>query len=181
MHLGGLTPNPKAVGHAVRELIPEVAVELAAAFVDRRDDDGAPEHVGGQVDRLHEAAVVRRHEMQRVEERLAARFFRVLSPGNRRRRNVRHAPRLMDSAGKPLAYLSVIGARLALPMFAYIALVLVDASLVGNGIGDADTGIVGVCLCWWNAEGCQGYGCCRRHAQYRPRHQFFLFVCRHLS
>ena len=24
----------------------------------------------------------------------------------------------------------------------------VDASLVGSGIGDADTGIVGVCLCW---------------------------------
>jgi hypothetical protein len=56
-----------------------------------------------------------------------------------------------------------------------IAQEFVDASLVGSGIGDADTGIVGVCLCWWNAEGCQCYGCCRRHTQYCPLHQFFLF------
>jgi hypothetical protein len=56
-----------------------------------------------------------------------------------------------------------------------IAQEIVDASLVGSGIGDADTGIVGVCLCWWNAKGCQCYGCCRRHAQYCSLHQFFLF------
>ena len=72
-----------------------------------------------------------------------------------------------------LAQLSVIGARIALGRFASLDEV-VDASLVGGGIGDADTGIVGVCLCWWNAEGCQCYGCCRRHAHYCPLHQFFL-------
>jgi hypothetical protein len=75
-----------------------------------------------------------------------------------------------------LAHLSVIGARIAGAPFVQIAEV-VDASLAGSGIGDADTGIgiLGVCLCWWNAEGCQCYGCCRRHAQYCPLHQFFLF------
>src|SRR6202008_3093651 len=46
----------------------------------------------------------------------------------------------------------------------------VDATLAGRGIGDADTGIVGVCLCWWNVEGCQCYGRCRRHAHYCPLH-----------
>jgi hypothetical protein len=74
-----------------------------------------------------------------------------------------------------LAQLSVIGARVALGLFASLDEVA-DASLVGSGIGDADTGIVGVCLCWWNAEGCQCYGCCRRHAHYCPLHQFFLFL-----
>src|ERR1700756_2149029 len=70
-----------------------------------------------------------------------------------------------------LAQLSVIGARIALGRFASLDEV-VDASLVGIGIGDADTGIVGVCWCWcwcwcwWNAEGCQCYHRCRRHAQY---------------
>ncbi len=46
------------------------------------------------------------------------------------------------------ADLSVIGARLALLKFAsvYIAQEFVDASLVGSGIGDADTGIAGVCF-----------------------------------
>lgn len=79
-----------------------------------------------------------------------------------------------------LAHLSVNGARpLAIAQWVsapgVIARKFADASLVGSGIGDADTGIVGVCLCWWNAEGCQSYGCCRRHAQYCPLHQFFLF------
>jgi hypothetical protein len=76
-----------------------------------------------------------------------------------------------------LADLSVTGARLALLKFASvdIAQELVDASVVGRGIGDADTGIVGVCLCWRNAEGCHCYGCRRRHAHYCPLHQFFLF------
>jgi hypothetical protein len=75
-----------------------------------------------------------------------------------------------------LAHLSVIGARVALGLFASLDEV-VDAGLVGIGIGDADAGIVGVCWCWcwWNAEGCQCYGCCGRHAQYCPLHQFFLF------
>jgi hypothetical protein len=62
-----------------------------------------------------------------------------------------------------LAQLSVIGARIALGRFASLDEVI-GASLVGGGIGDADTGIVGVCLCWWDAEGRQCYGCCRRHA-----------------
>ena len=78
-----------------------------------------------------------------------------------------------------LALLSVIGARLAIAHLVFVNGVLgrgfADASLVGRGIGDADTRIVGVCLCWWNAEGCQCYGCCRRHAHYCPLHQFFLF------
>jgi hypothetical protein len=74
-----------------------------------------------------------------------------------------------------LAHLSVNGARpLAIAqvvsVYGVIAQGFVDASLVGSGIGDADTGIVGVCLCWWNAEGCQCYGCCRRHAHYCPLH-----------
>ena len=72
-----------------------------------------------------------------------------------------------------LAQLSVIGARVALGLFTSLDEV-VDASLVGIGMGGADTGIVGVCLCWWNAEGRQCYGCCRRHAHYCPLHQFFL-------
>jgi hypothetical protein len=74
-----------------------------------------------------------------------------------------------------LAHLSVNGARpLAIAqvvsVHGVIAQEFVDASLVGSGTGDADTGIVGVCLCWWNAEGCQCYGCCRRHAHYGPLH-----------
>jgi hypothetical protein len=73
-----------------------------------------------------------------------------------------------------LAHLSVIRTRLAIAhsecVLGVIGRGLVDASLVGSGIGDADTGIVGVCLCWWNAEGCQCYGCCRRHAHYCPLH-----------
>src|ERR1700756_2807160 len=85
-----------------------------------------------------------------------------------------------------LAHLSVKGARLAFALVSAqcaIALVsvqgaiargFVDASLVGSGIGDADTGIVGVCLCWWNADGRQCYRRCRRHAHYCPLHQFFL-------
>jgi hypothetical protein len=52
-----------------------------------------------------------------------------------------------------LAHLSVIRAGLAIAHS-----VSVHASLVGSGIGGADTGIFGVCLCWWNAEGCQCYG-----------------------
>jgi hypothetical protein len=76
-----------------------------------------------------------------------------------------------------LAHLSVIGARIALDRFASVEIAqeFVEASLVGSGIGDADAGIVGVCLCRWNAEGCQCYGCCRRHAPYCPLHQLFLF------
>ena len=73
-----------------------------------------------------------------------------------------------------LAILSVIGARMAIAHSGVIGQGSVDASLVGSGIGDADTGIVGVRLCWWNAEGCQRYGCCRRHAQYCPLHQLSL-------
>jgi hypothetical protein len=64
-----------------------------------------------------------------------------------------------------LAHLSVKGARRAIALVSVhgvVAQEFVDASPVGSGIGDADTGIVGVCLCWWNAEGCQCYGCCRR-------------------
>src|ERR1700731_2979675 len=57
-----------------------------------------------------------------------------------------------------LALLSVIGARLAIAhlvsVHGVIAQKFVDASLVDSGMGDADTGIVGVCLCWWHAEGC---------------------------
>src|SRR5271166_5087841 len=67
-----------------------------------------------------------------------------------------------------LALRSVIGARLAIAhlvsVHGVIAQGFVDASLVGSGIGDADTGIVGVCLCWWNAERCQCYHRCRRRA-----------------
>jgi hypothetical protein len=68
-----------------------------------------------------------------------------------------------------LAHLSVKGARpLAIAqvvsVYGVMAQGFVAASLVGSGIGDADTGIVGVCLCWWNAEGCQCYGRCRRCA-----------------
>src|ERR1700761_927498 len=79
-----------------------------------------------------------------------------------------------------LAHLSVKGARpLAIAQVVSVHGVMaqgfVAASPVGSGIGDADTGIVGVCLCWWNAEGCQCYGCWRRHAHYCPLHQFFLF------
>jgi len=68
-----------------------------------------------------------------------------------------------------LAQLSVKGARpLAIAQCVSAhgvnAREFVDASLVDSGIGDADTGIVGVCLCWWNAEGCQCYHRCRRRA-----------------
>jgi hypothetical protein len=41
-----------------------------------------------------------------------------------------------------LAQLSVIGARVALGLFASLDEV-VDASLVGSGIADTDTGVVG--------------------------------------
>jgi hypothetical protein len=59
-----------------------------------------------------------------------------------------------------LAHLSVNGARpLAIAQWVsahgVIAREFVDASLVGSGIGDDDTGTVGVCLSWWDAEGCQ--------------------------
>jgi hypothetical protein len=78
-----------------------------------------------------------------------------------------------------LAQLSVKGARpfaiAQLPSaLVVIAQDSVGASLVGSRIGDADTGIVGVGLCWWNAEGCQRYGYCRRHAHYCHLHQFAL-------
>src|SRR6516162_1647379 len=69
-----------------------------------------------------------------------------------------------------LAHLSVNGTRpLAIAQWVsahgVIAREFVDARLVGSGIGDAGTGIVGgVCLCWWNAEGCQCYHRCRRRA-----------------
>ncbi len=67
-----------------------------------------------------------------------------------------------------LAYLSVNGAGLAIAQLGsahgVIAQEFVHASLVGSGIGDAHTGIV-VGVCWWNAEGCQCHGCCRRHDQ----------------
>jgi hypothetical protein len=73
-----------------------------------------------------------------------------------------------------LAHLSVKGhgPAIAALVSAYgvIAPGFVGASLVGSGTGDADTGIVGVCLCWWNAEGYQRYGCCRRRAHYCPLH-----------
>ncbi len=48
-----------------------------------------------------------------------------------------------------LAYLSVMWARLALAEFASVDLahVVVDARLVGGGIGDADAGIAGACRC----------------------------------
>jgi hypothetical protein len=92
-----------------------------------------------------------------------------------------------------LALRSVKGARLAIALVSVQGVIgrgFVDASLVGSGIGDADTGIVGVCLCWWNAEGCQCYGCCRRHAHYCPLHFSSSFpdltpqwppCCRHSS
>ena len=87
-----------------------------------------------------------------------------------------------------LAHLSVKGARpLAIAqvvsvhgviavgsVHGVIAQESVDASLVGSGIGDADTGIVGVCLSWWNAEGCQCYDRCRRHAHHCPLNHLFL-------
>ena len=64
-----------------------------------------------------------------------------------------------------LAHLSVKGHGLAIAALVSVHEVnapgFVGASLVGSGTGDADTWIVGVCLCWWNAEGCQCYGCCR--------------------
>src|SRR5262249_16270996 len=67
-----------------------------------------------------------------------------------------------------LALRTVIGARLALAHRGSgrgdIGLGFVDASLVSRGVGDAVTGVVGVCLCWWNAEGCQCYQRCRRRA-----------------
>ena len=62
-----------------------------------------------------------------------------------------------------LPHLPVIGARVALGHFASFDEV-VNASLVRSGISDADAGIVGVCLCWWKANGCQGYHRCRRRA-----------------
>jgi hypothetical protein len=59
-----------------------------------------------------------------------------------------------------LAQLSVKGAGLAIALVSVhvsvhgvIAREFVAARLVGSGIDNADTGIVGVCLCWWNAEG----------------------------
>jgi len=55
-----------------------------------------------------------------------------------------------------LAHLSVKGAGIAIALVSvqdFIAQGVVAASVVASGIGDADTGIVGVCLCWWNAEG----------------------------
>jgi hypothetical protein len=78
--------------------------------------------------------------------------------------------RRLSDPGVPaeLALRSVIGARLAIAHWVslrgVIGLGSVDASLMGNGIGDAGTGIVGVCLCGWNAEGCQCYHRCRRRA-----------------
>jgi hypothetical protein len=67
-----------------------------------------------------------------------------------------------------LALRSVIGARLAIAHWVSLHCVIgrgsVDASLMGNGIGDAGTGIVGVCLCGWNPEGSQRYHRCRRRA-----------------
>jgi hypothetical protein len=77
-----------------------------------------------------------------------------------------------------LAQLSVKGAGVAIalvPVHGVIAQEFVAASPAGGGIGDADAGIVGVCWCWWNVEGCQCYGCCRRHAHYCPLHRLFLF------
>jgi hypothetical protein len=62
-----------------------------------------------------------------------------------------------------LAHLSVIGVRPAIA-HSNFGRVSVDASLMGSGIDDADTGIVGVCLCWWSAEGYQCYHRCRRRA-----------------
>ena len=56
-----------------------------------------------------------------------------------------------------LALLSVVGARLAIAPVSVQGVIVrgfVDTGLVGSGIGDADTGIVGVCQCRWNAEGC---------------------------
>jgi hypothetical protein len=76
-----------------------------------------------------------------------------------------------------LALRSVKGAGIAIALVSVqgvIAQEFVDASLVGGGIGDADTGIVGVGLCWWNAQECECYGGCRRHAHYCLLHQFFL-------
>jgi hypothetical protein len=73
-----------------------------------------------------------------------------------------------------LAQLSVKGAGLAIALVSVhgvIAQEFVDASLVGSGIGDTGTGIYRVGVGWWNAEGCQCYGCCRRRAQYCPLHQ----------
>lgn len=52
-----------------------------------------------------------------------------------------------------MAHLSVNGARRAHPsLVSQEGAHLVDASLLGNGVGDADTAIVGLCLCWWNAK-----------------------------
>jgi hypothetical protein len=56
--------------------------------------------------------------------------------------------------GLPLAIAQFVSAH------GVIALEFVDASLVGTGIGDADTGIVGVSLYWWSAEGCHRYDPC---------------------
>jgi hypothetical protein len=47
--------------------------------------------------------------------------------------------------------------RQSVSVHGVIARGFADASLVGSGIGDDDTGIVGVRLCSRNAEGCQ---CC---------------------
>ena len=62
-----------------------------------------------------------------------------------------------------LAHLSVIG---VCPAIAHSdsGRVFVDASLVGSGFDDAETGFVGVCLCWWSAEGYLCYNRCRRRA-----------------
>jgi hypothetical protein len=122
---------------------------------------------------------VARHDSQRHKQpRPHACFHRVRTAGVMDRAR---APRGCNSFGlgtqtlpTNLAHLSVIGARLALGPFASVEIAqeFIDASLVGSGIGDADTGIVGVCWCWWNAEGCQCYGCRRRQAHHCPLHQF---------
>jgi hypothetical protein len=59
-----------------------------------------------------------------------------------------HLAHLSINRTRPLAIAQWVSAH------GVIAPDFIDASLVGSGIGDADTGIVGVRLCWWNAEGC---------------------------
>lgn len=69
-----------------------------------------------------------------------------------------------------LAKLSVIGARVALRLLASLNEV-VYAILVGSGIDNAGTGVVGVCLCQWNTERRQCQDCCRQQTEYCPLHQ----------
>ncbi len=71
-----------------------------------------------------------------------------------------------------------MGARLTLGKFASVDISqeLVDASLVGSRIGDAGAGILGVRLCWWNAEGCKCYRHRRRRAYSCPLHQLLPFL-----